>query len=307
MRNHKNNVNAKILELQATVANVQSDFEKMQIELQQRQVIAAEKANSEAAIANAQLKENASKEKEERKAAAVAKATAKENPINEDMDDLRDKINSVAEWSEESDVNVRKGMRDMANWKEELSRITMAVRELKEIVSEFDISPLLVNLYALETRNSDLATELKRICNAIEREDKDRALYSLDNSKFDLVKLPTFSGQESEDFVKFKDEMIRGFVQNRICKADQPAKLQECLRDHPLRLIPESTVTTVAYAWEILQTAFGNAAKVMKYKKEQLLEVGPVPRENPKTGYKPQIKWFMQLENHLRGIIDLGK
>ena len=47
------------------------------------------------------------------------------------MEDLRDKINSVAEWSEESDVNIIKGMRDIANSKEEYLELQWLLKNLK--------------------------------------------------------------------------------------------------------------------------------------------------------------------------------
>ena len=80
--------------------------------------------------------------------------------------------------------------------------------------------------------------------------------------KNDPVKLPIFEGKENEDYIKFKDEISRGFVINRVCRADQLAKLRECLRGYPLKLVPESTVTLVDQAWDVLDQAYKDPTRV---------------------------------------------
>ena len=44
----------------------------------------------------------------------------------------------------------------------------------------------------------------------------------------------------------------------------------------------------------------------MRFKWNELLKLKFLPKESPK-GYKAQIEWYMNLENHIRGIIDVGK
>ena len=44
----------------------------------------------------------------------------------------------------------------------------------------------------------------------------------------------------------------------------------------------------------------------MRFKWNELLKLKFLPKESPK-GFKAQIEWYMNLENHIRGIIDVGK
>ena len=89
----------------------------------------------------------------------------------------------------------------------------------------------------------------------IETEDEDRGLYSMETAKTTQVSLPTFSGKDSEDFSKFKLDMEDAFKTNRISKKEQIKKLRECVKGQARKLIPDSDVTEVAHAWEILKKA----------------------------------------------------
>ena len=76
---------------------------------------------------------------------------------------------------------------------------------------------------------------------SIENEDNIRALYTLDMTPVtDPVKLSKFSGKEGDDYHLFKEEIQRGFVQNRTPKADQLLKLREGISDAALTLVPKS-------------------------------------------------------------------
>ena len=59
----------------------------------------------------------------------------------------------------------------------------------------------------------------------IKFEDDERCLFSSSKSKALDVKLPTFDGDQSDDFMKFKKEMLKGFKSNKIKKEDQIQKL----------------------------------------------------------------------------------
>ena len=66
-------------------------------------------------------------------------------------------------------------------------------------------------------------------------------LFTQDNKKPMTVKFPSFSGASEEDYSKFKEEILKAFVQNRIQKTDQLSKLRECLKNHAKILVPDST------------------------------------------------------------------
>ena len=148
---------------------------------------------------------------------------------------------------------------------------------------------------------------MKRAISNIEQQDNTRALYTLDKSKTDPVKLPVFKGEDHEDYIKFKDEMEKGFVLNRVSKDDQLPKLRECLRKHALNLVPESTVTKVEDAWKVLDQAFGDATKLLKHRWQELANLDVLPGYNQSRGHKLQIEWYLKVENTLRNIISLGQ
>ena len=78
-------------------------------------------------------------------------------------------------------------MRKISNRNEEFSRIDHAVREVKEFVTEHTISSLKLNTYPLNQSAIYLNNGLKNPCKAIQKQDNDRALYSFDSAKSDLV------------------------------------------------------------------------------------------------------------------------
>ena len=86
-------------------------------------------------------------------------------------------------------------------------------------------------------------------------------------------------------------------------------KLRECLSGAALTLVPKSTVTTIDEAWAILKKSYGDAYRVIKYRKEELMKVGKMPKINEKMkgGYNQQIAWFLKIESLITGILDLGK
>ena len=73
----------------------------------------------------------------------------------------------------------------------------------------------------------DLEEGVEKVKENIVREDNKRELYSLDPVKVSKVSLPTFGGQDHEDFSKFKEDIKEGFRTNRTSKKEQIIKLRE--------------------------------------------------------------------------------
>ena len=162
----------------------------------------------------------------------------------------------------------------------------------------------------VEREVKDLKADMDAAILTIESEDNIKALYTLDITPVtDPVKHPKFTGKEGEDFHLFKEEMDRGFIQNRISKVDQLLKLRECLFGHALALVPKSTITTIDEAWSVLKKSYGDAYRIIKFRKDELMKVGKFPKvnERDKGGYNQQIAWFLKVENLLKGILDLGR
>ena len=85
--------------------------------------------------------------------------------------------------------------------------------------------------------------------------------------------------------------------------------MRECLKGQARKLVPDSNVTDVKTAWEILKKAFGNPIKIIKQRKEALLKLGEMPSGKVKgqKDLRPQIAWFIEVTTFLKELIELGK
>ena len=69
------------------------------------------------------------------------------------------------------------------------------------------------------------------------------------------------------------------------------------MRGQAKRLVPDTTVTTIEQAWEVLEDAFGDAIRVMRQTKKAFHKLGALPK-----GYKAKVEWCL-----IAGILDLGR
>ena len=125
-------------------------------------------------------------------------------------------------------------------------------------------------------------------------------------SKRDPVKLPTFSGNEGEDYLAFKEELLKGLVQNRVIRSDKLSKLRDCLKGDALKLVPESITADFDEAISTLDKAFGKSIRIVRYKKDQLLKLGFHPNMKAKGGTKAVVEWYINVESILQSLLDLG-
>ena len=320
VREHRPKIKNKAVQVREEIANhanlavrdntpfsTTPTVETEKLDLLRRQVQAMEVANQNSQAEKADRLSDTIKETDDKRASALAKAKAKFGSIDIDVEELEEKLSEVTDWPNESNLSVGRAMRNIAAWREEFQKLVALSRELKEVVSENNFTEDELNFSYQERVITTLQEEMKATIAHIEEEDDNRALYTLDKSKTDPVKLPVFKGEEHEDYLKFKDEIQKGFVLNRICRDDQLPKLRECLRKHALNLVPESTVTKVEEAWKVLDQAFGDATKLLKYRWKELSKLGTLPSHNQSKGHTPQIEWYLQMENILRNIISLGQ
>ena len=90
-------------------------------------------------------------------------------------------------------------------------------------MAEFDLHETRdgLSIQEADQRLVDVEEEVVNTIKAVEEQNDARELYTLDEVKVDKVKLPIFSGKESADYEKFKSEMLKGFAQNRVTRADK--------------------------------------------------------------------------------------
>ena len=145
---------------------------------------------------------------------------------------------------------------------------------------------------------------MKEVKRKIVNEDNERQLYSLDATKVSKVNLPTFEGKDCEDFSKFKVNIEKGFITNRISREEQIIKLRECLKGYARKLVPDSNVTEIKEAWRILKQAFGNPIKIINHRKDALMKLCVKPKAL--ANLNTEIAWYIDLTTLLREIINLG-
>ena len=226
--------------------------------------------------------------------------------LHEDITLLNCEITKPGNWSLLDDHTIRQLVRELDSWKKNFDKIQEKVREMKELTDLNNLDD--VPFSTIQAMFATLRKDLSKAIEMIQEQDgpQGRCLFTNDSNKPAMVKLPKFSGKSEEDFSRFKKEMTKGLLQNRVAKADQVAKLRESLSGFAKQLVPE-TMTDIMEAWLVLQAAFGDPARVMKARKEAVANLGPFPSGGRGTGpIKRQVEWLMNLEINLRDIVELG-
>ena len=211
----------------------------------------------------------------------------------------------------ESEI-ISQTMKDLKSWDSELAAVEKVYIEVDNLIKVYgepeNAATTGYNFAHIKSLMDDLRIDLKNAKDAVIKEDTDRALFSLESTKGEVLKYPTFSGDPSQDYIKFKDKMDYRFRRNRVAKQDQLEKLREVLKGQALRLVPEST-KDVDSAWSILKNAFGDATRVLQYRLDLLHDLGNLPADVTEKGacnMRHKVEFLIKLENVVKEIIDLG-
>ena len=203
-------------------------------------------------------------------------------------------------WKQQSNSEVSFAMRRMSAWDKSLVTISKTFREYEKLSKQFDEDA--DDRDAVREDYVEIRNKVKEVGIAVMFEDEDRNLQSLQPSRSEKVKYPTFSGDPGEDLVKFKLKMGECFKKNQVAKSDQLDKLRENLRGAALKRVPD-TIKDLLIAWKNLEEAFGSPLVVLKERLRCLSKLGNIP---PDTSPSKQITWFHDFESVLQDIIDLG-
>ena len=236
--------------------------------------------------------------------AAKRKVKAKLEAVMEDLVALSNKVCEVEDWSSASDLSVGRAMKENEKLRKEYTRINTARREIDELMAEFDLEEVrdALSVQECDIKLYEVREEVEQTIKAIVEQDNIRELYSLDEAKVDKVKLPIFGGKESEDYEKFKSDLLNGFAQNRVTQADKLAKLRECLYGDAKRLVPQSISSSAVDALKVLDQAYGDPMRLFKYRRENFFKLGKQTEENGKEGYKDQVEWLIDAEVALQSL-----
>ena len=139
--------------------------------LKRRKVEAMERANTIAESESAQSKRN---EREK----AVLKAKSIYDNVMEDVRKLDKQITKIGvdEWSDEEDISVSKGMRNLDKWEGDLKEITTMFRELKALKIIYDIQENDVRCEFAEVEVKDIEKVFNKLKDKLEAEDEERGL-----------------------------------------------------------------------------------------------------------------------------------
>ena len=178
---------------------------------------------------------------------ALRKTEAKYEELIEDVAQLSGDV-TEHDWETVDDIEIRRGMKGLEGWRDRLNKVVKQERDLDAMCIDTPLTDDQVEHY------KSLAHQAKRdvlkAIASVKAQDKERMLFADLPGKPDVVKLPTFQGNGSEDFVKFEEKLKDAFKRNRIVKDDQLLKLrQDCLTGQAKILIPEST-KDIDEAWK---------------------------------------------------------
>ena len=219
---------------------------------------------------------------------------------------LGDMVTDEADWEVVEDDVVENAMRNLGKWQDQMNNVERAFRKYENMA--------LQNTFPEDKKEAILATyedyrqKFETARNAAKKQDTDRGLFTLEPTKSDIIKYPTFSGSPSEDFLKFRETMEQRFRENKVKKKEQVAKLRECLKAAALGRVPEG-IKDIEEAFRRLQEAFGNPSKVMAHSLKSLEDLGTLPPEklNNQYNYARQIEFYLKLEVILGKILELSK
>ena len=239
-----------------------------------------------------------------RKAAVDAEVDLK--IIREKAKTLSNEVKEVDDWTEAEDNIVEEYMGKIEGWKKTLEMLKDKTYSLEKNTNLHNLDN--TSLEAAKGLMKTLESETLIVIEDIRTEDVTRCLYSLGNSKAAHVKLPSFSGAVEEDFSKFKSEVTKGFLANKVRRDDQPSKLRECLRGSAKKLIPTS-MECINDCWSTLQAMYGDPSRVMKARKKKIKQMGKFPSDetSPTSNHLgSQIEWLLTIETTIKDIIELA-
>ena len=303
---HARKIRAKVDQL--SPQRVLTDFEK--------EMLAAQKATAEA---QKQLVELETKRQERQNVESKALVSSKAVEIKDKVKALETHIKLVETrddpefWSNTSAETITRAMKNLKLWDSSLQSIEDVYREFERLVKIHGEPENAVetgyNLDGIKSLLKDLKIDFKDAKDSVIKEDKDRALFSLEQAKAETLKYPSFSGEPGQDLFNFKEKMEYRFKRNQVAKQDQIEKLRENLKGQALRLVPETT-KDIDVAWSILKDAFGDAARVLQHRLDILHDMGDLPPETTDRGqpnFGKRVEFLLKLENIIRDIIELGQ
>ena len=227
--------------------------------------------------------------------------------VSIDVESLTEEVGRIDDWSAATNMDVEVAMQNVKPWNKRFRAIQENLLNAKKIIRGNNLETS--TLSECEEEVSRLEALLEMAVNDIVNQDEVRGLFSLSTAEVAKVKYPTFSGQHSEDFLKFLKEIKEAFISNKVRSADKVKTLRdECLKGDALSYVPKNLVH-VEDAFKNLSDVYGDEERMGSYKKEQLSKLGAFPHYGSLKlpHLQKQVKWLTQLHLLLGEINDLSK
>ena len=277
-------------------SEVMSAFQRKTLELQELDIkekkaarIEAEKTSTKAGWAE-----------------AVVKLKAFKDNYNDIVAELG---NDQSVIKERDDVTISHNMQQLQLWKKIYSRAVSNFREYERLTGIYgEEKPEVGELLSAKEDMETLKEAFEKARDEIEEEDRKREIFSTHKQVGEKLDYPRFAGAAHEDFIKYKDKMIKAFRRNGVGRSDQVEKLRKSLSGFALSLVPEHT-ENIDKAFETLKTAFGDPKKVLEDRMAKLKSCGDFPPDklpSGKPGFRKQEEWYLNIEGILSEVIDLG-
>ena len=292
---HKGQVLAVIEKFSSS--QTMSEFQKKSLELQEKALLESQ------TVRKLQV--------ESEKKVVWAEAKVRLEAFREYSNSLADNINAdQSDVSTRDNLTISVNMQELDSWKKTFEKAVTNYREYVRIVTAHgEEDPAADVLATTKEEFTALKETFEERKEAIEKADRDRELFCLHKSTGEKLEYPRFSGAANEDFVKFKDKMVKAFRTNGVAKNEQVEKLRKVLSGFALALVPEST-DSIDKAFETLKSAFGDPRKVLEDRMAKLKALGDLPSDRlagNKPGFRKQEEWYLSIEALLSEIISLGQ
>ena len=180
------------------------------------------------------------------------------------------------DWENTDNSTVSQAMRLINSWQNQMNEVERKYREFENDSKEYSFPQNKVDPIDAEyTRIREKFDQTKK---AVQAQDRERGLFTMEPTKTEKVKFPTFSGKPSEDYMKWKQKTEIAFLKNRVPKDERVEKLREFLQGKALLLVPDTT-KSIDLAYAVLQDAFGDPARVLEHKIASMDDLGPFPTD----------------------------
>ena len=203
----------------------------------------------------------------------------------------------------EDDEKIRKYMR-------ELPDIRTSVEKFQDDIIKFKEHTAMYKLTADKHQNieyfqENVQSKVDSYVENLEKEDCDRALFTMESAPGEKVKWPKFSGEIEENYAKFKEKFENAAKLNRTSRTVQLTKLRECLSGYPLSLVPDTT-SDITAAFSKLAQLYGNVSRVLAFQKKKLSELGPFPSGSDQDIPRRKMQWLMDIQQIIQEYIKIG-